>query len=139
MQEKLEKQHFQHQGLRSQKVQIDRTHRCFVLLGIILRNELKPEFKDSLKTNKFSQVQKVSDLFLMRSLFEDLLHVSPHVQLFQHLVTLVQNEMLHVLQVQSLVSNQRRNSTRSADNDVWSVTLQSFFILQDGTILNLNQ
>merc|ERR1719180_782490 len=63
---------------------------------------------------------------------EDLLDVASHVKLLQHLVTLVQDEMLQVLQRQLLALDQGENSTGSSHNDVGTVVLQNLLILSDG-------
>ena len=57
-------------------------------------------------------------LLLVGGEAEDILNVASHVQLLQHLVALVQNEMLDVLQVERAVSGQRQNPARSPDDDV---------------------
>ena len=49
---------------------------------------------------------------------EDILNVASHVQLLQHLVAFVQDEMLDVLQVERAVSGQRQNPAWGADDDV---------------------
>ena len=68
----------------------------------------------------------------MWRLLEYLLHVSSHVQLLQHLVTLVQDEVLDLLQRECLLPNQGQSSTRSSDYNVGRIALQCFFVLCDG-------
>merc|ERR1719431_2492087 len=63
------------------------------------------------------------DLLLMGSGPEDLLDISPHVKLLQHLVALVKHEMLEVLQGQLLALNQSQDSARSTHNYVGTVVL----------------
>lgn len=62
---------------------------------------------------------------------EDANRECKHTQLLQHLVALVQNEILEVLQIQLLGAHQRQNTARGADYDVWAVALQHFLILLD--------
>lgn len=72
------------------------------------------------------------NLFAVRSVPEDLLHVAAHVQLFQHLVALVEDEVLEVFQLKLLVSNQRHYSARSSHHNVRIDGLESFLVLLDG-------
>lgn len=66
------------------------------------------------------------DLLLVRSSLEDRLHILSHAQLHQHAVALIQHEVLHVRQVQSLAGGgQIHHTTRSAHNDVRHLNLQS--------------
>ena len=48
---------------------------------------------------------------------ENVLDVSSHVQLFQHLVALIQDEMFDVLQIEGFVSRQGEDAAGSADDD----------------------
>lgn len=46
------------------------------------------------------------DLLLVRGHTKDLLDITPHVKLLQHLVAFVQDEVLDVAQVETLVARQ---------------------------------
>ena len=72
------------------------------------------------------------DLLLVRSGSEDLLDVPPHVQLLQHLVTLVQDEMLQVLQWKLLALDESENSSRSSHDNMRAVVLQNLLVLSYG-------
>lgn len=62
-------------------------------------------------------------LFLVRSVSEDVLHVSSHVQRLQNLVTLVNDERLHVVQTDALLGNKSVQSTGSGHHNVWACVL----------------
>ena len=70
-------------------------------------------------------------LLFVRSESEDVLHVSAHVQRFQHLVTLVKDEMFDVLELERLLSRQRQDATRGADDDVRAILFQRVLVLFD--------
>ena len=55
----------------------------------------------------------------------------PLTQLFQHLVTLVKDEMLDVLGVEGLVLHQSQDATGGPDHDVRAVVLQGLLVLLD--------
>lgn len=55
-----------------------------------------------------------------------------HTELFQHFVTLVQDEVLDVLQAEGLVPGERENTARRANDNVRAVLLQHLLILLDG-------
>merc|ERR1712227_263301 len=71
-------------------------------------------------------------LLLIRSGAEDLLNISSHVQLLQHLVTLVQNKVFQILQTQLLTLDQGEDAARSSNNNVRTVVLQHLLVLGDG-------
>jgi len=71
------------------------------------------------------------NLLLMRSGLENILNIPSHIQLLQHLVTLVQNKVLGVFQVQLAASDQSQNPTWGTDNDMWGVFSQGFPIVLD--------
>lgn len=50
-------------------------------------------------------------------------------QLLQHLVAFVEDEMFEIFQVKLLVANERENSARCADHNMWRHCLQSLFVL----------
>ena len=70
-------------------------------------------------------------LLIMRSSTEDLLDVTAHIQRFQHLVTLIENEMLRLLQLQVLILDQGQNTSGGADHNVGAVILERFMVLLD--------
>jgi len=72
------------------------------------------------------------DLLLVWGRSEDLLNVATHVKLLQHLVALVENEMLHVLQAQLLALDESEQTTWSSDDDVRAVGFQNLLVLGDG-------
>lgn len=53
-------------------------------------------------------------------------------ELLKHLVTLVQNKVLDVLQVEGFVAHQREDSARRPDHDVRAALLQDVLVLLDG-------
>lgn len=52
-------------------------------------------------------------------------------QLFQHLITLIKDEVLQVLEIEFLVANQRQDASWCADNDVRCRRLQRLLVLLD--------
>lgn len=52
--------------------------------------------------------------------------------MLQHLVALVQDEMLEMLQAQFLAPNQSQDSTRSAHHNVRTIRFEHLLILGDG-------
>ena len=56
----------------------------------------------------------------------------PHTQFLQHLVTLVQDEVLQVLQVEFLGAHEREQPAGRADDDVRAFLLDDFLIVGDG-------
>lgn len=74
------------------------------------------------------------DLLLSGSDSEDLLHVSSHINLVEHLVTLVNNESLDVAETEVLVSDEGMKSTGSGDNHVRRglLVLDQLNVLLDG-------
>ena len=78
---------------------------------------------------KKSGIQFLTYLLFMWSGFKNILNIAPHIKLFQHLITLIQNKVLDVLQVQLSSSNQSQNPTWSSNNDVWRVFSQSFPVI----------
>ncbi|KAH3685471.1 hypothetical protein WICPIJ_003554 [Wickerhamomyces pijperi] len=60
------------------------------------------------------------DLLFVRSGTEDLLDVTSHGNTFQHLVTLVNDEVLDVVQSDGLVSQQGVQTAWCGNNNVWS-------------------
>ncbi len=89
-------------------------------------------------------------LLLMWGGLEYFLHISSHVcksnistivithnscsltKLIQHFITLVQNEVLQVFRIESLVTNQCEYPARSPNNYVRTVVLQGLFVFLDG-------
>jgi len=59
------------------------------------------------------------DLLLCGSSAENLLNIAAHVNLVQHLITLIEDESLDVAEAKLLVSNQSVQTARSSDDDVW--------------------
>mmetsp|Transcript_84567 Transcript_84567/g.141017 ORF Transcript_84567/g.141017 Transcript_84567/m.141017 type:complete len:338 (+) Transcript_84567:450-1463(+) len=57
-------------------------------------------------------------LLILRCLQVDLLHITTHVQLVQHPITFIQNEVLEFLQFQGALVCQRKDTTRRAHNNV---------------------
>ena len=70
-------------------------------------------------------------LLLVRSGSEDLLDISPHVQLLQHLVALVQDEMLQILQWELLALDEGENPAGSSHNNMRTVALQNLLVFRD--------
>lgn len=71
------------------------------------------------------------DLLVVRSSSEDLLDVSSHVNLLEHLVTLVEYKVLDTARLDTLVSDQGVQPTRSTDNDVRALRL----VLENGLVV----
>merc|ERR1719273_1139728 len=70
-------------------------------------------------------------LLLVGSGPEDLLDVPPHVQLLQHLVTLVQHEMFQVFQWELFALDEGEDPAWSSHNNMRTVALQNLLILRD--------
>lgn len=62
---------------------------------------------------------------------ENILNISSHIKLFQHFVTLVQNKVFSVFQVELSSSNQSQNPTWGTDNDMRGVLSQGFPVVLD--------
>lgn len=62
---------------------------------------------------------------------ENILNISSHIELLQHFVTLVQNKVFSVFQVELASSNQSQNPTWGTDNDMWGVFSQGFPVVLD--------
>lgn len=71
------------------------------------------------------------DLLVVRSGTEDVLHITTHVQLLQHLVTFIEHEMLDIGQLEVLVADQGQDTAGSTNEDVGT----SGLVLQDLDIL----
>jgi len=71
------------------------------------------------------------DLLLVRRRSEDVLHVAAHVELFQHLVALVEHEMLDVLETQLAAADEREDTAWRTDDDVRRRLAEHFAILLD--------
>ena len=71
-------------------------------------------------------------LLLVGSGPEDLLDVPPHVQLLQHLVALVQNEMFQILQWELLALDEGENPPGGSHNNMRTVALENLLVLGDG-------
>merc|ERR1719507_2643923 len=71
-------------------------------------------------------------LLLVGSRAENLLHVASHVQLLKHLVTLIQDKVLQILQRKLLGSDQSQNPARGAGHNVGAVVLQHLLVLGNG-------
>ena len=76
----------------------------------------------------------------MRSHLEDGLYIPAHVKLVQHFVTLVEDEMLQLAQVEVVATNQRQKATWSAYEDLRGILLQLLDVLGDGlsTVHDIN-
>mmetsp|Transcript_5810 Transcript_5810/g.12664 ORF Transcript_5810/g.12664 Transcript_5810/m.12664 type:complete len:340 (+) Transcript_5810:682-1701(+) len=70
-------------------------------------------------------------LLLMRGRLEDLLHVLAHVELLEHLVALVEDEVLDVLGDEVLVPHHLQHTSRRADDNVRRFVLQDALVLSD--------
>jgi hypothetical protein len=66
------------------------------------------------------------NLLLLRSSTENVLHISAHVRLVEHLVTLVEDKDANAAKSQSLVTDKSLETTRSTDNDMRA----SFLVLE---------
>jgi hypothetical protein len=62
--------------------------------------------------------RKHHDLLMGRGRTEDGLHIVAHVRLIQHLVTLIEDEVLQVGKAKVSVTDERVDTSRCADNDV---------------------
>jgi len=71
------------------------------------------------------------NLFLVRGGSEDILNIASHIELLQHFIALVENEMLDVLQAQLSASHQSQNSAWRSDDDVRRVLAKSFSVVLD--------
>jgi len=68
-------------------------------------------------------------LLLVRRLAEDLLDVAAHVKRIEHLVALVKNEMLDMLQVERLGADKAQDAAGGADDNVRAVLLERLLVL----------
>ena len=73
-----------------------------------------------------------TDLLLVGRESEDVLHISAHVERFQHLVTFVQDEMLDVFEIERTLSGKRQDTSGSTDHNVRAILLEGLFILLNG-------
>mmetsp|Transcript_23195 Transcript_23195/g.59615 ORF Transcript_23195/g.59615 Transcript_23195/m.59615 type:complete len:401 (+) Transcript_23195:292-1494(+) len=71
-------------------------------------------------------------LLLVRRELEDVLHVLAHVELLEHLVALIEDEVLDLAEVEVLVARKRQHAPRRADEDVRRVRLEDLLVLGDG-------
>mmetsp|Transcript_28086 Transcript_28086/g.68097 ORF Transcript_28086/g.68097 Transcript_28086/m.68097 type:complete len:241 (-) Transcript_28086:832-1554(-) len=76
--------------------------------------------------------RKHHDLLLVRCRLEDLLHILAHVELFQHLIALIENEVLDTLRVQIFVAAQLQHTAGRSDDDVGRLGLEDALVLGDG-------
>lgn len=67
-------------------------------------------------------------LLRMGGVAEDLLHIPAHLQLFKHLVALVQDEVFQQFEVEFLVANQSKDAARGAHHNLRVVRLKEFLI-----------
>merc|ERR1719318_2554734 len=72
------------------------------------------------------------DLLLVGGGSEYLLHITAHVKLLRHLVTLVQDEMFQVLERKFLASDESQNPARGSHHDMRAVRLQNLLVLGNG-------
>ena len=73
------------------------------------------------------------NLLVVRSHLENLLHIRSHGHVVEHLVTLVQNEHLQVVQGEGLVANQRQDTPGRTHNNVRCfVALEQLLLHSDG-------
>jgi len=70
-------------------------------------------------------------LLLVRCQLEDGLHVSSHVEMFEHLVALVENEALEMVQLELLLFGELQNTAGCADDDMGCLLLQQLAVLTD--------
>jgi len=75
------------------------------------------------------------DLLLMGSLHEDLLNVSAHVELFEHLIAFVEYEVLHIAKIHIIRANaESLHTSRSTDDDMRSlIGLEHLSVLSNGS------
>ena len=73
----------------------------------------------------------ITDLLLFGRLDEDLLHVFPHIQLVQALVTFIEHKLRQLFQHQILVPQEAQDATRCADQHMRATLLEHFAILRD--------
>lgn len=59
-------------------------------------------------------------------------HTPPLTKLLKHLVAFVQDEVLDVLEVETLVAGQSQDAARGAHHNVGAVLLQHLLVLLDG-------
>ena len=62
-------------------------------------------------------------LLLVRSHLEDSLYILSHVKLGEHLIALIQNEVLQILHLQMLTSYKSQDPSRGAYKDLWRILL----------------
>ena len=67
----------------------------------------------------------------MRGHLEDRLHISSHVKCFEHLVTLIKDEMLDIRCVQMFATNESEDPTWCADDDCRWVVLEFLDVILD--------
>lgn len=70
-------------------------------------------------------------LLMMRRSAENVLHITTHIDLLQHLVALIQNKVLHAASLQALVTNESVHATRRAHDDMRALGL----ILEDRLVV----
>lgn len=92
-------------------------------------HELSADFFDFLR----HCAREHHDLLFMRSFHENFLNISSHAQIFQHLIALVDNEILKFVKLQDALLDQILNSARGSHDDVWLLLLQTLDVL-----LNIN-
>ena len=81
------------------------------------------------------------DLSLGLAGHEDLLHLSSHVSLVEHLVALIENEHLQVVEGESFVVRESEDTTRSTNDDMGRLgALENLLVFLDGdtTVENLS-
>lgn len=71
------------------------------------------------------------DLLLVRRRLEDALDVAAHVELLEHLVALVEHELLQLRDVEHLLVDERQDAAGRADDDVRLVVLERLDVLVD--------
>mmetsp|Transcript_3033 Transcript_3033/g.8215 ORF Transcript_3033/g.8215 Transcript_3033/m.8215 type:complete len:398 (-) Transcript_3033:169-1362(-) len=85
------------------------------------------------------------DLLVVRGELEDLLDVGPHVELLEHLVALVKNEVPDVVELQVAILSQSLHPSWGSDHDVWRARLQVLLLrldadsTEDGADLDVRQ
>mmetsp|Transcript_714 Transcript_714/g.2019 ORF Transcript_714/g.2019 Transcript_714/m.2019 type:complete len:260 (+) Transcript_714:587-1366(+) len=72
------------------------------------------------------------DLLVMRSAQEDLLHIPSHVKRLQHLVTLVNDEVLDLVDLEGAFGDESLQPAGGAHHDVGRVGLEQLAVLGDG-------
>jgi len=80
-------------------------------------------------TDFFTQCgREEHNLLILRAGTEYFLHVTAHVNLLQHLVALIQNKVLNLVQNQLALTNKHQNSAGRSHDNLRMFVLQSFIV-----------